>query len=411
MSNTLVSTRILLGVTGGVAAFKACDLARLLTKAGCDVRVVMTTAATKFITPLTFQALSGKHVHTALFCEQEESGMSHIELARWAEVVLVAPATADFMARLAYGHADDLLSTLCLATQARLFLAPAMNHRMWSNPATQTNRSILASRGITLLGPGEGDQACGESGLGRMLEPAEIMSFLRGKETGPLTGVRVTITAGPTREPIDPVRTISNRSSGRMGFAIAAAAHAAGAEVTLIAGPVALPTPQGITRIDVETTADMRHAVMSHIATTDLFIATAAVADYRPVKPSHQKLKKNADSLELTLVRTPDILSEVSKQISKPFCVGFAAETDNLIEYAQSKLVAKNLDMIAANKVGPALGIEQTENALEVLWPGGRTSLPLAPKESLARDFMAIVADHYRLTHPAQEDASSYEKN
>ncbi|APZ43879.1 bifunctional phosphopantothenoylcysteine decarboxylase/phosphopantothenate--cysteine ligase CoaBC [Acidihalobacter ferrooxydans] len=388
--------RILLGVTGGIAAYKACELTRLLVKADCEVRIAMTPAATEFVTALTFQALSGRPVHTTLLDEDAEAGMGHIELARWAEAVLVAPASADFMARLAHGLADDLLTTLCLATEAPLILAPAMNRAMWANPATQANRAVLTARGITLLGPAEGAQACGETGAGRMQEPAEILGALRTRG-GPLAGVRVTVTAGPTREPIDPVRVLSNRSSGRMGFAVAAAARAAGAEVRLIAGPVALPTPLGVTRIDVETAADMHAAVLAALPATDLFIASAAVADYRPAQTSDRKLKKTAESLSLSLERTPDILAEVSAHDPRPFCVGFAAETDHLLDNARTKLTAKQLDMIAANRVGHALGIEQPDNALEVLWADGAHSLPRAPKEQLARELVALIAERYRL--------------
>ena len=401
--------RILLGVTGGIAAYKACELTRLLIKAGFEVRVAMTRAATEFVTPLTFQALSGRPVHTTLLDEAAEAGMGHIELARWADAVLVAPASADFMARLAHGMADDLLATLCLATEAPLILTPAMNRAMWANPATQANRGLLETRGVTLLGPAEGDQACGETGAGRMLEPAGIVAALRTRgAAGTLAGVRVTITAGPTREPIDPVRVLSNRSSGRMGFAVAAAARAAGAEVTLIAGPVALPTPAGVTRIDVETAADMHHAVLERLPATDLFIAAAAVADYRPAIAAAHKMKKSSDTLTLELVRTPDILAEVSARTPRPFCVGFAAETDDLLDNARAKLAAKGLDMIAANRVGATLGIEQADNALEVLWSGGADKLPRAPKERLARDLVALIAKRYRLIHPLKEDTSPH---
>jgi phosphopantothenoylcysteine decarboxylase/phosphopantothenate--cysteine ligase len=399
--------RILLGVSGGIAAYKACELTRLLVKSGCEVRVAMTPAATEFVTPLTFQALSGRPVHTTLLDESAEAGMGHIELARWADAVLVALASADFMARLAHGLADDLLATLCLATEAPVFLAPAMNRVMWANPATQANRALLETRGMTLLGPAKGGQACGETGTGRMLEPAEIVTALREHHAaGPLAGVRLTLTAGPTREPIDPVRVLSNRSSGRMGFAVAAAAHAAGAEVTLIAGPVALPTPAGVNRIDVETAADMHHAVLERLPATDLFIAAAAVADYRPAETAAHKMKKSADAFELALVRTPDILAEVSAHDPRPFCVGFAAETDDLLDNARSKLAGKGLDMIAANRVGPALGIEQSDNALEVLWHDGARSLPRAPKEQLARDLVALIAERYRTLHPIKEDTT-----
>lgn len=403
MSKPLPYLRVLLGVTGGIAAYKACELTRLLCKSGCSVRVAMTPAATSFVTPLTFQALSGNPVCTNLLDERAESGMNHIELARWADAVIVAPTSADFMARLAHGHADDLLATLCLATQSPLFLAPAMNHVMWANPATQANRALLETRGITLLGPASGDQACGENGAGRMIEPSDIVAHLLEPKPGPLSGVRVMLTAGPTREPLDPVRMLSNRSSGRMGFAVAAAAKAAGADVTLITGPVSLPTPNGIIRIDIETAAEMHRAVFDQLPNTDLFIATAAVADYRPITVSEHKLKKSADKIELTLVKTTDILSEVAARKSKPFCVGFAAETDHLLEHARTKLINKNLDMIAANLVGPRLGFEENDNALEVLWPGGSRNLPRAPKEILARDLVTVITERYHISHPPEE--------
>jgi len=380
-------------VTGGIAAYKACELTRLLVKEGHEVRVVMTDAATRFIAPLTFQALSGRLVHTAWLDATAEAGMGHIELARWADAVVVAPASADFMAKLAHGLADDLLSTLCLATSAPLYLAPAMNRLMWQHPATQANGAVLQSRGAMLLGPAEGEQACGETGAGRMLEPAEIIALLHGK--GLLYGVRVTLTAGPTREPIDPVRVLSNRSSGRMGFALAAAAREAGAEVRLITGPVALPTPSGVVRSDVETAEQMHKAVLEALPHTDIFIAAAAVADYRPAQAASHKIKKHAAALSLELERTPDILAAVATASPRPFCVGFAAETEDLLSNARTKLKNKRLDMIAANRVDQGLGIEQPDNALEVLWSGGQRSLQRAPKERLARELIVLIGERY----------------
>ncbi|AOU99440.1 phosphopantothenoylcysteine decarboxylase [Acidihalobacter yilgarnensis] len=407
MSTPLAHLRILLGVTGGIAAYKACELTRLLHKAGAQVRVVMTPAAGHFVTPLSLQALSGHPVRSELFDAAAEAGMDHIELARWADAVLVAPATADFMARLAHGRADDLLTTLCLATEAPLFLAPSMNRVMWANPVTQANRMLLESRDIALLGPAEGEQACGETGEGRMREPAELASELGERlAAGPLAGCRVTITAGPTREPIDPVRVLSNRSSGRMGFAVAEAARAAGARVTLITGPVALPTPAGVERVDVETAAEMHAAVLARLASTDLFIGVAAVADYRPAEVMVHKLKKGAETLELRLTRTPDILAEVSAHRPRPFCVGFAAETESVVEHARAKLVAKQLDLIAANRVGDGLGLEVEDNALDVLWDGGQCRLERGPKTELARHLIQLIAKRYALARGAHSPST-----
>ncbi|HWP94912.1 MAG TPA: bifunctional phosphopantothenoylcysteine decarboxylase/phosphopantothenate--cysteine ligase CoaBC [Gammaproteobacteria bacterium] len=387
--------RILLGVTGGIACYKSPDLVRRLRERGADVTVVMTAAARAFVTPLTFQAVSGRPVRTDLWDEGAEAAMGHIELARWADCVLVAPATADFMARLAHGHADDLLTTLCLATTAPIVLAPAMNWAMWQHPATQANRVTLEGRGVRLLGPATGPLAEGESGPGRMLEPLEIVAALFDVAPGPLAGRRVLVTAGPTREPLDPIRYLGNRSSGKMGFALARAAAAAGARVTLVAGPVALATPAGVERVDVETAAEMHAAVMRYIEGQDIFIAAAAVGDFAPAEPSATKLKKTAGDLTLKLERTPDILAGVAARRPRPFLVGFAAETHDLERYARSKLAEKKLDMIAANLVGDGRGFERDENALSVYWPGGAAELPLDSKERLAERLIALIAERY----------------
>ena len=311
---------VLLGVTGGIAAYKSAGLVRRLREQGADVRVVMTRGAQAFITPLTLQALSGRPVHTELLDSDAEAAMGHIELARWADVVLVAPATADFIARLVHGRADDLLAAICLATDAPLAVAPAMNRLMWENPATQDNMAVLARRGVHSFGPAEGEQACGETGPGRMLEPDALVTEVSGLfRTGALAGCHVLVTAGPTREPVDPVRYLTNRSSGRMGFAVAAAAAEAGARVTLVCGPVNLPTPAGVRRIDVETAAQMHDAVMQHAAGVDICIAAAAVADYRPAQVPEQKIKKSAASMSLELERNPDIIATVAALEDGPF--------------------------------------------------------------------------------------------
>ncbi len=402
----LVGKRILLGVSGGVAAYKAADLVRRLRHEGAEVRVVLTPAGAEFVRPLTFQALSGHPVRTALFDPAHEAAMGHIELARWADMVLVAPATADFIARLAAGMADDLLSTLSLATAAPIALAPAMNHLMWAAPATRENVATLTRRGVRLFGPAEGPQACGEAGPGRMLEPDQLVR-LAAELFGPrpLAGVRVTVTAGPTREAVDPVRFISNRSSGKMGFAVAAAAAAMGAQVRLVAGPVNLPTPGGVERVDVESAQQMLEAVLA--GPGNIFIAAAAVADYRMAEPAASKIKKQNDGgLILTLVRNPDIVATVSALAARPFSVGFAAETDALEEHARAKLEAKRLDMIAANWVGERSGgggFDSDRNALRVLWPDGERDFPLASKETLARDLMSLIAERYRAALAKEE--------
>ncbi len=386
--------RILLGVTGGIAAYKSPDLVRRLRERGAEVQVVMTDAAAEFVTATTFQAVSGRAVRSSLWDAAAEAAMGHIELARWADAVLIAPASADFLARLAAGQAGDLLTTLCLATQAPIAVAPAMNHLMWANAATRANVATIAGRGIAVLGPGEGDQACGESGPGRMLEPLDlaerVAALLPG--SGALAGRRVLITAGPTREPIDPVRFISNRSSGKMGFAVAQAAREAGASVVLVAGPVNVPTPAGVARVDVESAADMLSAVMRELPGTDVFISTAAVADYRPAQCAPQKIKKTTQTLDLSMERTTDVLATVAADPQRPFVVGFAAETESVENNARSKLLKKNLDMIAANEVGHDKAFDCEDNELLVLSRSARHELARANKLTLARGLIELIA-------------------
>lgn len=392
----LFGRRVLLGITAGIAAYKAAELARLLLKQGAEVQVVMTRSASAFIGPMTLQAITGKPVRDTLFDAQHEAAMGHIELARWADVLVIAPATADFLAQLATGMAHDLLSTLCLASTAPLVVAPAMNQAMWRHPATQSNVGLLRARGITFMGPAEGDQACGDSGPGRMLEPESIVAALHDRYVaGRLSGQRVLLTAGPTREALDPVRFLGNRSSGKMGFALAAALVAQGAEVTLVAGPVALSTPAGVTRVDVESAEQMRDAVFTSLPGTAIFVACAAVADFRPAKVVDQKIKKTDETLTLELVRNPDILSEVSRSTNRPFCVGFAAETNDVEAYAEAKREAKGLDMIAANRVGASQGFETDDNALLVIWEGGRQALPMQPKSVLAGQLVNLIVDRF----------------
>lgn len=401
--SALTGQKILLGVTGGIAAYKAAELVRLLRSAGAEVRVIMTRAATAFVTPLTFQALSGHPVHLELLDSDAESAMGHIHLARWADRILIAPASADVIARLRAGLADDLLTTICLAATAPLLLAPAMNQAMWQHAATQENIAVLKSRGVSLFGPAEGIQACGETGPGRMLEPAAIVEALVGQSGGgALAGLRVLISAGPTREPIDPVRYLTNRSSGKMGYALAQSALALGAKVTLVSGPTVLEPPIGVEVVPVEAATNMYEAVMARAGQADIYIGAAAVADYAPVAMPH-KIKKDAGSLALNLVKTRDILAAVSAlPKSRPFTVGFAAETQNLEGYARSKLVAKSLDMVAANQVGAGVGFEVNDNALYVCWPGGETRLPTAPKSTLAHQLLTLIADRYHAQHPAE---------
>jgi len=401
LAGDMTNQRIVLGITGGIAAYKTPELVRRLKGRGAEVQVVLTRSAREFVTETTLQAVSGLPVRSNLWDKAAEAAMGHIELARWADLVLIAPATAEIMARLASGSAPDLLTTLCLATEAPIAIAPAMNHVMWSNSAVQENRQRLADRGVRILGPAIGDQACGETGPGRMLEPDEIVAAVTtpvavpAVDPTPLAGKTVMITAGPTREAIDPVRYISNRSSGKMGFALAAAARQSGASVILICGPVSMATPEGVERIDVETAKEMFAITHERIDEVDIFIGAAAVADYYPADEKADKIKKYAAELSLNLVRNPDILASVASLHNGPFTVGFAAETDNLTDYARGKLEKKNLNMIVANLVGNRRGFDVDENAVEVFWPGGQRSFPLAEKRQLAQDLVALIAGHY----------------
>jgi phosphopantothenoylcysteine decarboxylase/phosphopantothenate--cysteine ligase len=399
----LAGKNILLGISGGIAAYKSAELVRLLRKQGANVRVCMTESAQQFITPLTMQALSGNPVHTQLLDPQAEMGMGHIELARWADTILIAPATANTLARLVYGLADDLLTAVCLASPAKLAVAPAMNQQMWKNPATQHNIRTLLERGVTVFGPGEGEQACGDTGLGRMLEPAQLLQALKTCCTNTLLlqGRRILITAGPTREAIDPVRFLTNRSSGKMGYAIAQACAKMGADVILVSGHVALDCPPGVSRIITESAADMLKASCEQAKQADLFIATAAVADYTPVSVAERKIKKNADTLHLELRRTTDILATIKQEYPELFTVGFAAETHDLMAYARSKLERKGIDMIAANSVADGKAFDQATNALEVVWKNGHHSFPEMDKQQLAEELMKLIAVHYTQRNPA----------
>lgn len=387
-------TRILLGVTGGIAAYKSPDLVRRLIERGAEVQVVMTDAAQRFVSPMTFQAVSGRPARNELWDDAAEAAMGHIELARWAQMVLIAPASADFIARLAAGRADDLLTTLCLATEAPVVIAPAMNRVMWANKATQANVQTLISRGVRLLGPASGNQACGEVGTGRMWEPVALADsvFETPANAGLLAGLNILITAGPTRERLDPVRYLTNRSSGKMGFAVAAAAREAGAHVTMVTGPVQLPTPAGVTRINVESARDMYAAVHRQIADSDVFIAAAAVADFQPVSVAKQKIKKQGIAVKLDLEPAPDIIKSVADMAKRPFVVGFAAETNDVEENARGKLKRKRLDMIAANQVGDGIAFDCDDNALTVIWPGGKAEVERGPKIEVARRLIALIA-------------------
>ena len=394
---SLRQRRILIGVTGGIAAYKICELVRRLRDLEAEVRVVMTEGATHFVTPTTFQALSGQPVRVSLWDEAGEAAMGHIELAKWAERVLIAPASADTIARLAHGFADDLLATVVLATAAPVYIAPAMNQQMWANLAVQANVGTLRVRGVGILGPADGDQACGDIGSGRMLEPHELRDILVASfGEQPLRGRRVLVSAGPTYEDIDPVRFIGNRSSGRMGFAVAAAARDAGAEVTLVAGPVSLPTPAGVNRIDVRSARDMQAAVLKAARDSDIYIGAAAVGDYRPIDTADHKLKKtDGNPLRLELAENPDIIASLASLPDRPFLVGFAAETKELAAYAQDKLHRKGIDMIAANEVGPGRGFEVAENALQLYWRDGGAALPQMPKTDLARQLVTHIAQRF----------------
>jgi phosphopantothenoylcysteine decarboxylase/phosphopantothenate--cysteine ligase len=393
----LTNKKILLGVTGGIACYKSAVLLRALQSAGAEVRVVMTPAAQAFVTPLTFQALSGHAVYTELLDPAQEAAMDHIALARWADLILIAPATADFMARVTTGQANDLLATICLATETQIALAPAMNRQMWLNPATQENLHKLLQRGYLCWGPDDGAQACGETGPGRMLEPEALYQWVENYfSPGMLQGIKVLMTAGATREPIDPVRFVGNRSSGKMGYALATSMRDLGAEVTLVSGPTSLVPPQEITSIQVETAEEMYAAVMEQVDKCDIFIAVAAVADYRPNQVASDKIKKNKEILELELVKNPDILAEVAAKKHPPFTVGFAAETEKIEQYADEKRRRKQLDMIAANKVGSTTGgFESDQNALLLLWQDGREELPLMEKSLLAQRLAERIAKQF----------------
>ena len=399
---------IVLGISGGIAAYKTPELVRRLRERGADVQIVMTASAEEFVTQTSLQAVSGRPIRSNLWDKEAEASMSHIELARWADLVLIAPATAEIMARLAGGGAPDLLATLCLATEAPIAIAPAMNRVMWANPAVQANRNTLEERGMRILGPDTGSQACGETGAGRMLEPDAIADAVCRPEIvgavadGILAGRTVLVTAGPTREPIDPVRYITNRSSGKMGYAIAAAAHTLGAKVIVVSGPVSLPEPRGTEMLQVETAAEMHAATHERIADADIFIAAAAVSDYRPAEMSAQKIKKTADTITLELVRSPDILASVTGLDDAPFTVGFAAETENVRDYALGKLANKKLDMIVANRVGSDCGFDVDDNAAEILWDGGEKAFEKMPKTELAAALMDVVAARFFETRGAE---------
>jgi len=395
----MAAKRILLGVTGGIAAYKSAELVRLLKKSGHEVRVVMTRGAEAFVTPLTFQALSGEPVRISLLDPEAESGMGHIELAKWADQVVIAPASADFIARLAQGMADDLLTTLCCATEAPIAVAPAMNQAMWGNRRTQRNIGLLAADvQVTLWGPGQGAQACGDVGAGRMLEPTVLFDLISGATNGPLAGRRVVITAGPTREPIDPVRYISNYSSGKMGYALASAARMAGANVVLVSGPVSIEAPAGVEVRSVTTAQDMLEYASGAVDEgCDLFIATAAVADYRPDSCAGDKIKKTDEGMSLSLVRNPDTLAAIAARADAPFTVGFAAETRDVEHYALDKLTRKKLSMIVANDVSaPGLGFNSDNNAVIAFWPQGREAIGPDTKLAIAERLIALIGEHLK---------------
>jgi phosphopantothenoylcysteine decarboxylase/phosphopantothenate--cysteine ligase len=388
--------KIVLGITGGIAAYKSAELLRLLMKAGAEVRVVMSPAAREFIQPLTFQALSGHRVYTDIFDSEAESAMDHIELARWADLMLIAPASADFIAKFNQGFADNILLTLCLASAGPIAIAPAMNQQMYASPSTEENLQSLTARGVHIWGPASGEQACGDIGLGRMLEAEQLTQLVQSYfQPGILHGRRVLITAGPTREAIDPVRYITNRSSGKMGYALATAAAESGAEVTLISGPVSIQVPPGVNIVKVESALDMYDAVMQRVDESDIFIACAAVADYRVREQAPQKIKKANEVMQLSLTRNPDIVASVAALDSPPFTLGFAAETENVEQYAAEKRSRKKLDLIAANRVGGNSGFENDSNEILVLGENYRQPLALAGKLQIARQLIQIVAEKF----------------
>ena len=394
---------VLVGVTGGIAAYKSADLVRRLIEQGATVRVAMTASAVQFISPLTLQSVSGQPVHDTLLDTDSETGMSHIELARWADQVIVAPATADFIARLATGLADDLLSTLCLATRAQIAIAPAMNHVMWNNPATQQNIATLRDRGIDILGPDSGSQACGETGPGRMMEPEALLQWLTNQtEDQLLTDLSVLVTAGPTWEALDPVRGLTNQSSGKMGYAVAIAALKAGAKVNLISGPTTLPSPPGISTCRVTTALNMLTEVDAQVSNADIFVSVAAVADYRPKAHQAQKIKKHTASFSLELVRNPDILATVAGRLSPPFTVGFAAETEDPVAQARQKLESKKVDLMVANLVGGENSpFGRDDNALILVESQGETDLGRGSKQTLAQCLVREIASRYHAKHTA----------
>lgn len=393
----LHNKNILLGVTGGIAAYKSVVLVRRLKELGANVQVVMTESAQEFVTALTFQAISGNPVHSSLLDPDAEAAMGHIELARWADAIIIAPATANSMARFAAGEADDLLTTVCLASKAPLAIAPSMNQAMWSNQATQENLQTLKSRGIAIYGPASGEQACGDVGEGRMLEPEAIAEKLEALFNHQLlSGVRVMLTAGPTREAIDPVRYISNHSSGKMGYALAQASLEAGASVELISGPCALQANDRIQRTSIESAAEMMTAVHAGIDSVDIFISVAAVADYRVKQVADQKIKKHSDAISLELIKNPDILASVAALANKPYCVGFAAETEKLEQHARQKLESKSLDMIVANRVDKSdSGFNSDYNSATVIWGDGSQEFEKSTKSRLASDLIHLIANHY----------------
>jgi phosphopantothenoylcysteine decarboxylase/phosphopantothenate--cysteine ligase len=396
--STLVNRHILLGITGGIAAYKAAELVRLLSQRGAQVRVVMTDGAQAFITPLTLQALSGNPVHTHLLDPAAEAGMGHIELAKWAELVVIAPASANFLARLAAGQADDLLTTVCLATAAPIAVAPAMNQAMWRNRATLHNCGVLAEREIRIWGPADGTQACGDIGPGRMLEAGEIAVLAEAAFfTGVLAGKTWLVTAGPTREPLDPVRYIGNHSSGKMGYALAEAARDAGARVILVSGPTQIPEPERVEVRRVQSAQEMLTECLSVAGQTDVFIAAAAVADYRPVRVAEHKIKKDQQGeFQLLLQQNPDIVATVAGLELRPFVVGFAAETENLLVHARAKLLRKNLDLVIANDVSiPGLGFNSDRNAVWLVDREGASAYPENSKQQLARDLVRDIALRY----------------
>jgi len=397
-NKTLSNKRVLLGISAGIAAYKTPDLVRKLIELGADVQVIMSKNSDQFVTPLALQAVSGHAVHNYAMTAESESGMGHIDLARWADVVLIAPATANIIARLCQGNADELLTTVCVATEAPIAIAPAMNQQMWQNAATQTNMATMATRGALILGPDSGEQACGEVGPGRMLQPVDIADQLgQSFQNSKLNGKRVMITAGPTWEALDPVRGITNHSSGLMGYALAQAAIEAGANVTLVTGPTHIAKPERATVIDVVSALDMHAAVMNDIAEQDIFVGVAAVADYRPIDAVDQKIKKLANEMTISMVKNPDILADVAKRDDAPFCVGFAAETNNVVDYARSKLERKNLDLIAANHVGGNdTGFGTPDNAITLIGKDSVIELPKQSKQALARTLISAVADSYR---------------